>query len=678
MPEPLIHQTLHGYADGHRQIAGTVRLPANDARLVLTLSDISGPSSRLPECGYLTGYPLAESGMYALARTWAAPEMSRPGCVWTHTLLIDFADLAMIEEPSQLDDLFRCPNDSGILWDYSAPLRIGPESERALTPVLAVSEARAIIAGLYGQPKEPILASSDTQAADRVTLAIWAQQWPRLRRSFRFCTFAASDRSIDGVLFDLQFLPARERSRRSRFADSFEVGHVPFIEEPWLSEVMDDLLLGGRTDLRSFLRQIGGDVSKGREAFAPLCSLHVVLTQVRRGISALEAAIEIVDREFNEREALSARTLLAREAARSPANLGDGGLDFLIDNFGLLTAEDAARAPAQIGREIWLREPARLAGLLTASEQLRDLANRTLAILSLEELVRGLGQALDLVPDIIVQRPEILGMPDFWSIETIDLRMAAALAQRHGALTPHVLDAMIKSRRDSLAFVAVAVFGAAAVAERTCAFDGYLSDSWFSSIASQPSAVGNLMMAGSLRSRGFLARLSRALSPNEIPSEFGTDPWVVAFTGSSGPVLDADKVYLASFLLARAFGRTTRNPGELAILGFETTHEALEGGATSEEAWGLLLNALPQNYQSPEGDHCGRLRESIVLLFADRNLSTDLFIQITSNVTLFEMIVQSGALRYRGRIYLRRLRSALVRSAGLGYELQIGVLDRAL
>src|SRR4051812_36584795 len=85
-----VHQALHGYADGHRLIASSATLKTRDAKSMLALSDASGSGARIPESGYLTGYPLSESGMYAFARTWAAPEMSRPGCVWTHTLIIDF------------------------------------------------------------------------------------------------------------------------------------------------------------------------------------------------------------------------------------------------------------------------------------------------------------------------------------------------------------------------------------------------------------------------------------------------------------------------------------------------------------------------------------------------------------------------------------------------------------
>ena len=103
VPDRLqLHQALHGYADGHQQLALSTALKPRDQKKLLTFSDISGSGARFGEEGYLTGYPLSESGFFALGRTWPAPEMPRPGCVWTHTLLIDFTDLAALESLNTL------------------------------------------------------------------------------------------------------------------------------------------------------------------------------------------------------------------------------------------------------------------------------------------------------------------------------------------------------------------------------------------------------------------------------------------------------------------------------------------------------------------------------------------------------------------------------------------------
>ena len=56
--------------------------------------------------GYLTGFPLGEEGAYALIRTWPAPEVERPGSVWSHVLLIDFSELARVTESWHTEHMF--------------------------------------------------------------------------------------------------------------------------------------------------------------------------------------------------------------------------------------------------------------------------------------------------------------------------------------------------------------------------------------------------------------------------------------------------------------------------------------------------------------------------------------------------------------------------------------------
>jgi hypothetical protein len=46
-----VHQTLHGYSDGHRQLASSVTLKPRDIKTMLVLSDISGPGARIDDRG---------------------------------------------------------------------------------------------------------------------------------------------------------------------------------------------------------------------------------------------------------------------------------------------------------------------------------------------------------------------------------------------------------------------------------------------------------------------------------------------------------------------------------------------------------------------------------------------------------------------------------------------------
>ena len=105
----VIRQAVHGYGEGHREVWSSAQLKQRDSKTVLIYSDTSSSGLPIGEGGYLTGYPLPESGYYAFARTWPAPEMQRPGAVWTHTLFIEFADVARLRDATALLRLFRRP-----------------------------------------------------------------------------------------------------------------------------------------------------------------------------------------------------------------------------------------------------------------------------------------------------------------------------------------------------------------------------------------------------------------------------------------------------------------------------------------------------------------------------------------------------------------------------------------
>lgn len=119
-----IHQCLHGYDDGHQLIQTSTRIPSKADRLLLTLSDMSGPTMVSGFQSYLTGYPVPDTNWYAFAKTWYAPEKPRPGCVWTHTLLIETADLARIQNSGFLLKLFARPSKERKLKGYAKPLEL--------------------------------------------------------------------------------------------------------------------------------------------------------------------------------------------------------------------------------------------------------------------------------------------------------------------------------------------------------------------------------------------------------------------------------------------------------------------------------------------------------------------------------------------------------------------------
>src|ERR1035438_7653912 len=109
--EVALHQAVFGYDAGHNLLAASCPLSAESRRTLAVLTDTSGP---WPASGFdhaFTGTLLPDMPYYALFCTWLAPEMPRPGCVWSHVLLIELADLAGLADLGELRHCFKKPTE---------------------------------------------------------------------------------------------------------------------------------------------------------------------------------------------------------------------------------------------------------------------------------------------------------------------------------------------------------------------------------------------------------------------------------------------------------------------------------------------------------------------------------------------------------------------------------------
>ena len=125
-----LHQMLHGYKLGHNYVQGSILLPSShDMDKIATLSDWSEFVDKGEDRDYITAYPLLESPYYVIAKSWYADEMRRPGCVWTHSLLIKRNDLGKIIDYRQLLTLFKRPAvDKEDFLDYSKSIALNEKS----------------------------------------------------------------------------------------------------------------------------------------------------------------------------------------------------------------------------------------------------------------------------------------------------------------------------------------------------------------------------------------------------------------------------------------------------------------------------------------------------------------------------------------------------------------------
>jgi hypothetical protein len=652
-----LHQALHGYVDGHRQLALSAGLKAGDQRTLLALSDISGPGAGLDDGGYLTGYPLPDSGMFALARTWPAPEMPRPGCVWTHTLLIDFDDLAEMRSLTELASFFRRPSSIGEAQSYARP---EPAPVRLSEPHFFGAQiwARRVLAALYGEAKSPIIAGNPGPDRDFVVLALWSQQWPRLRRSFRFCTFAAEDRSIEGAGFDLQVLPPRDRSFRSRFRAVFDADSASQGPAAWVDLALKDLEQPDVDGLRTFLRTLGSDASGGREAFRPLCGLHQAMRGLNEDPNALQTAIAILRDEVGLKDARRAKVVVASAALDHADVLDEPSFDFLWNQLSLLEPPALAKQAGRLGRAVWRRDPTRLVRLALDPSHFQPIIDRTFLDLDINELLDGLERVPELAGKALACRPELVERPKFWSrAGAIDEALdAGAIASRQTA----VARAMLVAGRDDLASRAVPLLGAIPVLTALNAVaDEKRMSLWVHAVVHDIDAVAGFLAGDSQIRRRLLYDLARNLPPDALPNDRGVDPWVAAWNRSIDGIERVAADYVAAYLLSRALGSRSRSAAELAELSFEKTHISAASNILPDAAWRLLDPRLPPSAFWFDWDRCQRLRTGVVKLFVERDLPPAAFARLATDERLFEMLASQAARSNRGRGYLKHVRAAI-------------------
>jgi hypothetical protein len=653
-----LHQALHGYADGHRQLAISGTLKPRDQKTLLALSDISGPGAQLDEQGYLTGFPLPDSGFFALSRTWPAPEMPRPGCVWTHTLLIDFTDLASLEALSCLGNLFKRPNCSSGFAGYGKIMQLDVSAQPEL-PNTAKAWTKTVLAALYGKPKSRIVVGRSGPEIEVSVLAIWSQQWPRLRRNFRFCTLAASDRSIEGASFDLQVLPSLDRGPRARFSDVVDAESINVTDDNWLEDALQDLQQPDGYGLRSFFRRLGSDLSLGREAFRPLCLLHRSVRGISQYPEAVHVAVSVLQNEFGTQQARTARGIVAEAALQAVEKLDERSFDFLWSNLGLVGSNVLNAFVSRLARETWRRAPQRLAEL--ADENTKTVVDRALLDLETDDLIAGLKAAPQLVELVLARRPEIVQQSTFWTdMETVDVPFAAAVSR---GLQSAAVAALIESGRDDLATAAVRSLGARTVLKVLNGNSKFESDrlrTWLQAATVDEASVADFLINQPCISRQFLYTLAQYMPPDAVSNDRGSDdPWLVAWRNSTGTIDDSSSFFLAAYFLGRALGTKSRSQAELAQLSFEATHIAAASGQLPDEAWRILASRLPWSVFWSEWDRCQRLRAGITDLFVERDLSPSVFAHLTQDDHLFLMLAQRAANSRRGQAYLKRVRQEI-------------------
>jgi hypothetical protein len=174
-------------------------------------------------------------------------------------LLLDPKISASIPALSEILPFFRRPVASETS-SYGDPLDI--LFSRFVEPASAdlISE---IISGYYNGGRATLSPDSgEPDEIENAVLAVWSQQWPRLRSSFSFCTASLNEnRRTEQNDYSVQVAPLDGAPSISR--------------ERWVSFAAADAALNKVTPLRRFLWRYGRDISASRRQYRMIVDLYL-------------------------------------------------------------------------------------------------------------------------------------------------------------------------------------------------------------------------------------------------------------------------------------------------------------------------------------------------------------------------------------------------------------------
>jgi hypothetical protein len=655
---------------------------------MLGLSDLSGRNVVEGFEEYLTGYPVPGTEYFAFARTWYAPEMERPGCVWTHTLLLDEGELGSVPHLAALCSLFRRPGPKFSRGEYESPLRFAPTYDDLARPLSRAEATGSLLRALYETPTAPVLVpSQEAQSLEALVLEIWSQQWVALRFAFRFCTGAIAARAAGEKCFDLQVVPERAARELKRELPAAVVVAPPWdgkeLKPPaWLPHAASDLIGTGGRALRAFLHQLGPWLPGGREHYVPAAELFSFAPSLATSRPPLGELVESVATVFPETSqgAVLKSALFGGKSPLAIILTADGSERELLRTLST-SRHGGAFDPEGLGlesraRELWTTnrdEALRLIDHLIRNDH-NPLGERLLFA-----LVRGLGvneaaaffeQVPALVATVVRLNPSAAASPELWR-GPADRQWSLIDAVTAGKETSPELQralvrAMLEAGSDAVADAVSRRFGTeAAMAvlqwfdETATASPGSLSPRWRRVLASQPGAMLDWLKAQSEPREATAALAVDLLNPHsrDVYGR-GASPWLKQFRESGAGVDEAARLRLRAFMLALGFDNPGEGSDELVVRSFACVHQALALNRLSYDSWSWLEDQVPSLSWLRNWDRCERLRRGLAEKYVRYGWPALQFIRCAADEAMLRDMLEACSKAEGGKSLLRRLEDA--------------------
>ena len=634
--EFTIQQALFGYEGGHQLLAASVKLPTEARHLLAVATDLSGspPNSGFEQA--YTGMPVPGTDYYALFSTWLAPEMPRPGCVWSHVLLIELADMARFTDLGELRNCFRRPLAPD---DQQCRKALQFHQWRESAPAVAVGqkdESLQLLRALYASPSESIvIAAPDVDAYEDIVFSVWSQQWPRLRRNFRFSTGSFADRGRNSIPFDLQITPKANLRAWQRGGSGSEPKSLEkspeLLSESWTDPAIKDLIKPDESGFRSFLAAYGPDIANPRSAFIKLAATFARLRHDPAG--SWNDTLRLVGRLFpNDSEAMLLKESVMKRKNFKVAAHEEDELNQILAVVTFFLSERSATAygdlPLDYGKFVpvlWSRRRAEILSLLARmvrqpeTAQAQAFATAIGNCVEAKDLQSICDQNPELVPFFIRHRLSLAFDPATWQLpvhiqwRVYENLVEMSLENRDWA---NIMAAMFLTATGVAVREVVEKAGPHAIDAAFRWLDDPISEELLPShiwreALSYP-AEGRLASPEPLPPDrlAFCAWLVPRKTARETISIERKDIKALADTplDSIPRPLREHTAFLFVTLGLRAEGR---NGASLIAKGFFFVHSALASTEYPPEPWALISPELPRSPRWSEWDRCEKLRRAV-------------------------------------------------------------------
>jgi hypothetical protein len=640
---------------------------------MLVLSDMSGPSMQPGFDEYLTAYPLPGTDLFVFARTWYAPEMQRPGCVWTHSLLIHRSNVARVPITGLLG-AFRRPQLEGVDSVASRPVEVdeATSGDAKLDGFTDRGLAASVIGAVLGQPR-PVIVAADTAAQfEPVFLRLWEELWPAERTRFSFCSGALMPRSNAGALLDLQAVPralSPSQFRKSANAALVLDLRAPTKPETWVESILDGAARRDAT-FRTWLEAAAG-ADAGRAVVPSLAPIFGAWHAQQSSAQSLLASIV-----SNEKLEPSVRSRLIGMAF-DRADMEAGATrrrELLQDACEHFDFDPTAIAPALEAQTQKLFEQSRADGIalvlsLVGSEliEIGERVLRAAVLLLVPNDIEKFGDAqAAYLPTIVGANPALASSPALWNrLGSRSSEVLSMLAAKNPSNEERgtVVDSIIASSCDVPADAVVRFGGKAAIFRALAALTAgqiQLSWPWRSAISAQPDAVLDWLEGNPSLTPRELDFGTRFLSPKTNPSRL-TKVWQTGTASGAG----AYPPRVAAFGLALGLTEgTTRSP--LLATCFQPTYDAAASSRLEYEEWDWLRDLAPPVSWWRDWDKCERLAAALARLIKQHVASVETFFGIVRSRQAVKKIADILDDDRDSRLYLKSLRKAAKASSSIG------------